>query len=105
MILVILGILTIFFILPMMSKKRFGQTLGKKALNITPLYLSSENKYASYLKRELPIMGIYMIPVVLTLFIGNDPTFVYSQYTKFLSEVGVNNSLRPNNAYDFYMNH
>ncbi len=71
-----------FIVIPMLNKKYFGQSLGKKVFNLSPMYFG-KNKYMSFLKRETIITGLYLIPTFMIIISGYDITTIYSGYINY----------------------
>lgn len=71
----------VFFILiPLLNFKNLGQSLGKKMLKITPLYFSEKNNIWSFLLRESFIGALLIIPTLIFIIIGINPTISASLY-------------------------
>lgn len=71
----------IFFVLiPMLNFKNLGQSLGKKIFKITPLYFSEKNNFWSFLLRESFIGILLILPTLIFIIVGFNPTISTSLY-------------------------
>ncbi len=93
-------ILTIIFfiVIPMTNRKYFGQSLGKRIVKITPMYLG-ENKYSSFLIRESIISGLYLLPTIMVVALGYDVISIYSGYINYATENNI--AIEYSNVYSF----
>ncbi|NOQ50254.1 MAG: hypothetical protein GQ557_01135 [Mycoplasmataceae bacterium] len=100
-------------IFPLLNKKNPGQTLGKRLMNITPIYFKNKGK-KQVIIRELPLTLIFIFPLIILLLIGGIPSFYYQQYKQWtlglegLEKIpdGITNTPLPefNSLYDFFQN-
>lgn len=84
----ILLVLTIFIILPSFLSKHRGQTIGKKMLGITPLFLTEKNEIFSIIKRELFITLPLLLVLILTLLAGVEIVFIQNQFNLWIVATG-----------------
>lgn len=77
----ILGILTNFFLIPLLNKKYKGQTLGKKLMGITPLYLK-DKELLFYTLREAMIISPVILIYIFSLSGGYSVGQWFSRYAE-----------------------
>lgn len=69
-----------FIIIPSLNFKNLGQSLGKKILKITPLYFNEKNNFLSFILRESFIGILLILPTLIFIIVGFNPTISTSLY-------------------------
>lgn len=71
------------WLVPLLNFRHPGQTIGKRVLNITPMFLSDRNVYWSIAFREFFVSGFQLIWYVCILIVGMDVSYLFASYREF----------------------
>lgn len=80
----IIGLISVFFVFPLLNKKNFGQTIGKWLFKITPLYLS-DNQTKSLILRETLMIAPVILTFIFLMAGGYSVGLWFSKYSQILN--------------------
>ncbi len=83
----ILLLIAFNLLIPLFNKKNPGQTFGKLLFGITPIFFTKSSKKI-ITTRELPLTIIVIMPLIISLILGGNPIFYYSQAQDFIDNGG-----------------